>query len=60
MAGRVTSINGASFVLGPSIGIGLYEIWQPLPYLAAAVMSLALLGYAVLRLEKNVLVIDET
>lgn len=53
VAGRVTSINGASFVLGPSIGIGLYEIWQPLPYLAAAVMSLVLLVYAVMRLQKN-------
>ena len=53
VAGRVTSINGASFVLGPSIGIGLYEIWQPLPYLAAAVLSLVLLVYAVMRLQKN-------
>lgn len=50
VAGRVTSINGASFVLGPSIGVGLYEIWRPLPYLAAAIMSLGLLVYAVMRL----------
>ncbi|WP_306341986.1 hypothetical protein, partial [Escherichia coli] len=25
VAGKVTSINGAAFVLGPSIGVGLYE-----------------------------------
>ncbi len=46
VAGRVTSVNGASFVLGPSIGIGLYEIWQPLPYLVSAVACALLAGYA--------------
>ena len=39
-------VNGASFVLGPSIGIGLYEIWQPLPYLVSAVACAVLAGYA--------------
>lgn len=53
VAGRVTSVNGASFVLGPSIGVGLYEIWRPLPYLAAAVMSLVLLVYAIIHLQKQ-------
>ena len=50
VAGKVTSVNGASFVLGPSIGIGLYEAWQPLPYLTAAAGLLVLLGYAALSL----------
>jgi MFS family permease len=41
VAGRVTSVNGASFVLGPSVGVGLYEIWGPLPYyLSAAILAL--------------------
>ncbi len=35
VAGKVTSVNGASFVLGPSIGVGLYEWHHPLPYLVA-------------------------
>ncbi len=52
VAGRVTSINGASFVLGPSIGIGMYEIWRPLPYLSAAALSLALMVYALMRIDK--------
>ena len=52
VAGRVTSVNGASFVLGPSIGVGLYEIWHPLPYLAAAAMCLTLMAYALLRLQR--------
>ncbi|HWK36004.1 MFS transporter [Sphingomonas sp.] len=46
VAGKVTSVNGASFVLGPSIGVGLYELWRPLPYLAAAAALALLLGYA--------------
>ena len=46
VAGRVTSVNGAAFVLGPSIGIGLYEISRPLPYLVAGVACLLLAIYA--------------
>lgn len=53
VAGRVTSVNGMSFIAGPSIGVGMYEIWRPLPYLAAAVMSFALLLYAVVRLARS-------
>lgn len=46
VAGKVTSVNGASFVLGPSIGVGLYEIGRPLPYLTAAAALVLLFGYA--------------
>ncbi|AQR74624.1 MFS transporter [Sphingomonas sp. LM7] len=46
VAGKVTSINGAAFVLGPSIGVGLYELWRPLPYLAAAAALAGLVVYA--------------
>ena len=46
VAGKVTSINGASFVLGPSIGVGLYEAQHSLPYLIAGAACVALLGYA--------------
>ncbi|USU07547.1 MFS transporter [Sphingomonadaceae bacterium OTU29MARTA1] len=46
VAGKVTSVNGASFVLGPSIGVGLYEIARPLPYLAAAAGLVLLFVYA--------------
>lgn len=53
VAGRVTSVNGASFVLGPSIGVGLYEVWRPLPYLLAAVMCAVLLIYAFVQLSRR-------
>ena len=46
VAGKVTSINGASFVLGPSIGIGLYEAQHALPYLTAGAALIVLFGYA--------------
>lgn len=42
VAGRVTAVNGAVFVLGPFIGIGLYEIDPHFPYLlSGAVMVIA-------------------
>ncbi len=45
VAGKVTSINGASFVLGPSIGVGLYEAQHALPYLTAGAALILLFGY---------------
>lgn len=53
VAGKVTSINGAAFVLGPSIGVGLYQLWRPLPYLAAAAALALLLLYAWLNLRSS-------
>ncbi len=46
MAGKVTSINGASFVLGPSIGVALYQGQHSLPYLIAGAACLILFVYA--------------
>ncbi|MES2055649.1 MAG: MFS transporter [Pseudomonadota bacterium] len=46
VAGKVTSVNGASFVLGPSIGVGLYEAQHSLPYLTASAALLILIFYA--------------
>ncbi len=50
VAGKVTSVNGASFVLGPSIGVGLYEAQHSLPYLVAGAACLVLVGYCSLAL----------
>jgi len=50
VAGKVTSINGASFVLGPSIGVGLYEITKPAPYLLAAIALIGMFVYALVNL----------
>ncbi len=50
VAGKVTSVNGASFVLGPSLGVGLYEAQHSLPYLTAGAACLVLVGYCALAL----------
>ena len=44
VAGKVTSVNGASFVLGPSIGVGLYQIDHALPYWLAAAALVVTFG----------------
>ncbi|WP_375401799.1 MFS transporter [uncultured Sphingomonas sp.] len=46
VAGKVTSVNGASFVLGPSIGVGLYAANHTLPYLVAGAGCAVLIVYA--------------
>jgi MFS family permease len=46
VAGKVTSINGASFVLGPSIGVALYDAQHSLPYLTAGAACLVMIAYA--------------
>lgn len=53
VAGKVTSVNGAAFVLGPSIGVALYEVYKPLPFFAAAVALVAVFGYAFVRLRSQ-------
>jgi hypothetical protein len=50
VAGRVTSVNGASFILGPTIGVGLYEFWHALPYLMAAVVMLVMIPYTLVKI----------
>jgi hypothetical protein len=45
VAGRVTSINGAAFVLGPSIGVAMYEYRGSLPFLVAAAALAAMFVY---------------
>lgn len=50
VAGRTTAVNGACFVLGPSVGVGLYELWGPLPYLVAGLALLAMIPWLWRRL----------
>lgn len=46
VAGAVTAVNGACFILAPAIGIGLYELKPELPYWLSALGLLALAAYA--------------
>lgn len=45
VAGAITAINGSCFVLSPAIGIGLYELSRPAPYLAGGAALALLLIY---------------
>ena len=53
VAGKVTSVNGASFVLGPSIGVGLYEAQHSLPYLTAGAACVVMIAYCWAALREN-------
>ena len=46
VAGAVTAVNGACFILAPAIGIGLYELKPELPYWLSAIGLMALAAYA--------------
>jgi MFS family permease len=46
VAGQVTAVNGAAFVLGPSIAMALYALWQPLPFLMSAFACALLMLYS--------------
>jgi predicted MFS family arabinose efflux permease len=50
VAGRVTAVNGAAFVFAPSIGVGLYQFWGPLPFVTASVMLALTIFYASAKL----------
>ncbi|MET0248176.1 MAG: MFS transporter [Sphingobium sp.] len=53
VAGRVTAANGLVFMFGPAVGILMYEVWRPLPYVASAIALLVLLFYCLGRLPKG-------
>lgn len=46
VAGAVTAVNGSCFILAPAIGIGLYELNPPIPYLLGAAGAAMLFAYA--------------
>ena len=46
VAGAMTAVIGAAFVVSPVVGVALYELWRPGPFLMNAVFCLALLTYA--------------
>ncbi len=54
VAGRVTSVNGASFVVGPTLGVGLYQIAQPLPFLVATLVLILMIPYVMRKLTAEI------
>jgi MFS family permease len=51
VAGVITAANGISYVLAPTIGIGLYGLNHDLPFAAFALLLLGLAGFGRGRLE---------
>jgi hypothetical protein len=54
VAGRVTSVNGASFVLGPTLGVGLYQVAQPLPFITATAVLITMIPYVMRKLSAEI------
>ncbi|MFL6846207.1 MAG: MFS transporter [Allosphingosinicella sp.] len=49
VAGMVTSVNGVAYIAAPAVGVLLYGLWMPLPFLAVAAGLLALALWVRLR-----------
>lgn len=49
IAGAVTSVNGACFVLAPAVGIGLYQLAPALPYWVGAGALVIAFAYALIN-----------
>jgi MFS family permease len=45
VAGAVTAVNGACYILAPAAGIALYNGWAPGPFVVGAALMLGLGAY---------------
>jgi hypothetical protein len=52
-AGMVTSVNGIPYILGPAVGVALYGIWMPLPFVLTGAVMLGLVVWVRLRLRPS-------
>jgi len=51
VAGMVTSVNGVAYIAGPAIGVALYQVGRPLPWLAIGALMLVLALWVWLRMK---------
>ncbi|HEX8063244.1 MAG TPA: MFS transporter [Allosphingosinicella sp.] len=42
VAGMVTSVNGVAYIAAPAVGVLLYGVWMPLPFLGVALVLMLL------------------
>jgi len=49
VAGMVTSVNGIAYIAAPALGVGLYMIGLPLPFLVTAAVMLGLAAWTTWR-----------
>ncbi|TMJ16082.1 MAG: MFS transporter [Alphaproteobacteria bacterium] len=50
VAGMVTSVNGVAYIAAPAIGVGLYELSMPLPFIATGALMVGLALWSRLRM----------
>jgi len=48
VAGMVTSVNGVAFILAPALGVALYGLWMPLPFVLTGALMLGLASWTML------------
>jgi len=53
VAGMVSSVNGIPYVAAPSLGVALYGVGLPLPFIATGALMLGLAGWVVLGSKLN-------
>jgi hypothetical protein len=53
VAGVVTSVNGIPYIVGPAMGVLLYGIWMPLPFILTGATMAILAIWASLRLRPS-------
>lgn len=51
VAGMVTSVNGIAFIAAPAVGVALYGLWMPLPFIATACLMLGLAAWVAFRFD---------
>lgn len=49
VAGAVGAINGACFIFAPAIGVALYQVGQPVPYVLCGALMAGMAAYAFSR-----------
>ncbi|MGZ8328818.1 MAG: MFS transporter [Allosphingosinicella sp.] len=45
VAGMVTSVNGVAYIAAPAVGVLLYGVWMPLPFLVTAALLVLLAAW---------------
>jgi MFS family permease len=54
VAGMIASVNGIPYVAAPVVGVALYKIWMPLPFVTTGFVMVALAFWVSLRLRPSV------
>jgi MFS family permease len=54
VAGMVTSVNGVAFIAAPALGVALYMLARPLPFLVTAALMLGLALWTWLRFSPSI------